>query len=236
MSKSLEVENYILNKIENKEYLPENKIISENEILRTFNISRMTARKAIQNLVQRGYLYQKKGSGTYVSSSENKININFTDLIGFTEKMETLNIESSSHILEFKIIESTSKLAEIFNLEPKSYLYRITRLRFAKNEPLILERTFMPLAIFGELEKEKLIFSKYKLLNSLNLKIDKSIREFFPIIPPKDIQELLKLPNSTPIFKAEVISTLKDGRIFEFSKLYYNQNRCSFKEIKYKNS
>ncbi|MGL5624992.1 UTRA domain-containing protein, partial [Cetobacterium sp.] len=104
------------------------------------------------------------------------------------------------------------------------------------NEPLILERTFMPLAIFGELEKEKLIFSKYKLLNSLNLKIDKSIREFFPIIPPKDIQELLKLPNSTPIFKAEVISTLKDGRIFEFSKLYYNQNRCSFKEIKYKNS
>lgn len=236
MSKSLKIENYILNKIENKEYLPEDRILSENEFLKIFNVSRMTARKAILNLVHRGYLYQRKGSGTYVASSENKININFTDLIGFTEKMENLNIESSSDILEFKIIESTSKLAEIFNLAPKSHLYMVTRLRFAKNEPLVLERTFMPLSIFGKLEKEKLISSKYELLNSLNLKIDKSVREFFPIIPPKDIQELLKLPNSTPIFKAEVKSTLKDGRIFEFSKLYYNQNRCSFKEIKYKNS
>ncbi|MGL5545112.1 MAG: GntR family transcriptional regulator, partial [Cetobacterium sp.] len=125
-------------------------------------------------------------------------------------------------------------LAKIFNLDSKTPLYRITRLRFGNNEPLVLERTFMPQCIFKNLTKKSISSSKYDFLSSLNLEIGKSIREFFPIIPPKDIQELLKLPNSTPIFKIEVTSSLSDGRVFEFSKLYYNQNRCSFKEIKYK--
>ncbi|MGL5545320.1 MAG: GntR family transcriptional regulator, partial [Cetobacterium sp.] len=153
MNKSLEVENYILNKIENREYLPENKISSENELLKIFNISRMTARKAIQNLVQRGYLYQKKGSGTYVSSSENKLNIIFDDLIGFTEKMNNLNIKSHSLILDFETVLANPSLAKIFNLDSKTPLYRITRLRFGNNEPLVLERTFMPQCIFKNLTK-----------------------------------------------------------------------------------
>ena len=232
MSKCNVIEEYILKLIRNKTYMPGDKVISENKIIEKFNVSKMTARRAMQNLVQRGYLYQKRGSGTFVSSSDDKININFDELLGFTDKMLLQNKNPVTKILGFKIIKATHTLADTLKIKPGDKIYSILRLRLADDIPIVLEWTFMPFELFPNLKISDLEKSKYEFLKSLDLKINRSIREFFPIIPPKDIQDILKLPNSTPIFKVELKSYFKDERIFEFSKLYYNQNRCTFKEIK----
>lgn len=212
--------------------MPGDKVISENKIIEKFSVSKMTARKALQNLVQRGYLYQRRGSGTFVSSSDDKININFDELLGFTDKMLLQNKNPVTKILGFKIIKATHTLADTLKIKPGDKIYSILRLRLADDIPIVLEWTFMPFELFPNLKISDLEKSKYEFLKSLDLKINRSIREFFPIIPPKDIQDILKLPNSTPIFKVELKSYFKDERIFEFSKLYYNQNKCTFKEIK----
>lgn len=232
MSKCNVIEEYILKLIRNKTYMPGDKVISENKIIEKFNVSKMTARRAMQNLVQRGYLYQKRGSGTFVSSSDDKININFDELLGFTDKMLLQNKNPVTKILGFKIIKATHTLADTLKIKPGDKIYSILRLRLADDIPIVLEWTFMPFELFPNLKISDLEKSKYEFLKSLDLKINRSIREFFPIIPPKDIQDILKLPNSTPIFKVELKSYFKDERIFEFSKLYYNQNKCTFKEIK----
>lgn len=232
MNKYNVIEEYILKLIRNKTYLPGDKVISENKIIEKFSVSKMTARRALQNLVQRGYLYQRRGSGTFVSTSNDKININFDELLGFTDKMLIQNKTPTTKILDFKIIEATHTLADTFKIKPKDKIFSILRLRLADKTPLVLEWTFMPFNLFPNLEKIDLEKSKYEFLKSINLEAYRSTREFFPIIPPKDIQEILELPNSTPIFKVEVKSYLKDNTLFEFSKLYYNQNRCIFKEEK----
>ncbi|MBC2854222.1 GntR family transcriptional regulator [Cetobacterium sp. 2G large] len=232
MSKCNAIEEYILKLIRNKTYMPGDKVISENKIIEKFNVSKMTARRAMQNLVQRGYLYQKRGSGTFVSSSDDKININFDELLGFTDKMLLQNKNPVTKILGFKIIKATHTLADTLKVKPGDKIYSILRLRLADDIPIVLEWTFMPFELFPNLKISDLEKSKYEFLKSLDLKINRSIREFFPIIPPKDIQDILKLPNSTPIFKVELKSYFKDEKIFEFSKLYYNQSRCTFKEIK----
>lgn len=232
MSKCDVIEEHILKLIRNKTYMPGDKVISENKIIEKFNVSKMTARRAMQNLVQRGYLYQKRGSGTFVSSSDDKININFDELLGFTDKMLLQNKNPVTKILGFKIIKATHTLADTLKIKPGDKIYSILRLRLADDIPIVLEWTFMPFELFPNLKISDLEKSKYEFLKSLDLKINRSIREFFPIIPPKNIQDILKLPNSTPIFKVELKSYFKDEKIFEFSKLYYNQSRCTFKEIK----
>lgn len=212
--------------------MPGDKVISENKIIEKFNVSKMTARRAIQNLVQRGYLYQKRGSGTFVSTSDDKININFDGFLGFTEKILLQNKIPSTKILSFEILDATHTLADTFGIKPKDKIYSILRLRLVDNIPIVLEWSFMPIYLFKNLKRDDLKDSKYNFLKSLNIEIEKTERDFFPIIPPKDIQEILELPNSIPIFKVEVKSYLKDNTLFEYSKLYYNQNRCNFKEIK----
>ena len=52
--------------IEDGEWKPGDKIPSENELCDKFEVSRMTIRQAINNLVEQGYLYRKRGIGTFV--------------------------------------------------------------------------------------------------------------------------------------------------------------------------
>ena len=48
------------------------KIPSENLIAQQFNVSRITSKRAINDLVEEGYLVRKKGSGTYINSDLNE--------------------------------------------------------------------------------------------------------------------------------------------------------------------
>ena len=79
-----QLENIIKKRIEEGIYKVDEKIPSERTLSEELNISRMTISKAINNLVEEGILYRKRGQGTFVS--KNKIDF-FPGLMGFTEIM-----------------------------------------------------------------------------------------------------------------------------------------------------
>lgn len=56
----------IIKKIENDEFLDDQMIPSERELIKEFGVSRITVRKAIDELVNEGYVYRVQGKGTYV--------------------------------------------------------------------------------------------------------------------------------------------------------------------------
>lgn len=62
-----QLEEYIKQQIENGILLEEAVIPSEREFAEKFQISRMTVRQAINNLVSEGYLTRQKGRGTFVN-------------------------------------------------------------------------------------------------------------------------------------------------------------------------
>ena len=61
---------FIKNKILSRELKPGDKVPSENELARMFNVSRLTARKALENLEYEGIVTRIQGLGTFVSSSQ----------------------------------------------------------------------------------------------------------------------------------------------------------------------
>ncbi len=66
--KYLQLKDFIKNSIQNGELVKGEKIYSENELAKKFNISRHTVRQAIGEMVNEGWLYRSQGSGTFVSS------------------------------------------------------------------------------------------------------------------------------------------------------------------------
>lgn len=62
-----QIEEQLKKQIENGELKPNDSLPSEREFAERFEISRMTVRQAINNLVNDGYLYRQKGRGTFVS-------------------------------------------------------------------------------------------------------------------------------------------------------------------------
>ena len=61
-----QLKNIIIDMIENEEIGVDECIPSEPKLMQTYNLSRTTVRKAIDELVNEGYLYKKQGKGTFV--------------------------------------------------------------------------------------------------------------------------------------------------------------------------
>lgn len=62
-------------KITDRTYTPHQKISSESELMKEFNVSRHTVRQAIGDLVSSGWLYREQGSGTFCADRTKLVNL-----------------------------------------------------------------------------------------------------------------------------------------------------------------
>ena len=74
--------------------LPPKGMSSENELCEAYNVSRVTVRKAIDLLVQEGYVYTIKGKGTYVKGKY--IEQPLTHFYSFREDLRSRGVSTYS--------------------------------------------------------------------------------------------------------------------------------------------
>ena len=77
----LQVEADIKNRILSKQYMPGDKLPTENELSAQYNVSKITIRKAIQNLSDEGYVNKVQGKGTFINFKKDKLYLNKTCLL-----------------------------------------------------------------------------------------------------------------------------------------------------------
>lgn len=96
------IKDYVTDKIESKELIPGQQIPSENEFARILNVSIITIRKAMSELVSEGIIYRVKGKGSFVAEipTENKTNSKFVALI-----LSGKNMNDSSYMRIIKGIQ-----------------------------------------------------------------------------------------------------------------------------------
>ena len=81
-----------LGKIENHELEKGDLVPSENKLQKTYGVSRATVRKAIQLLVNEGYMYKKKGKGTFVRQRKIEEQLPVVPLCLETESKSQINL------------------------------------------------------------------------------------------------------------------------------------------------
>ena len=97
-------------------------IASERELCEIYEVSRMTIRQAIGELVQEGILVRKKGKGTFVCEQK----VNQKDMMSFTEIIKQSGRKLKTNVVYFEIIDTPDDMQDIFVLDK---LYKITRQR-----------------------------------------------------------------------------------------------------------
>ena len=95
----LQVKNEIMKEIKEKKLGDNTRLHSEREYVDKFNISRLTIRKAIEELQREGYIIRIPGKGTFYTDIGNKSE--FTHVISFTKDAKNRNLKSSSKLLFF---------------------------------------------------------------------------------------------------------------------------------------
>lgn len=134
---------------------PNTKLESERELSNRYGLSRTTVRLALQELEKMGYIYRRHGKGTYVSDLSKKAK-NITSAYSFTEQMKALGKQPKTVILEFETIEANKYFASKLQVSLGEPLYKMKRLRLADDEPMMLERTYLPVKKFWHLSQKLL--------------------------------------------------------------------------------
>ena len=137
----IQIENLLEKKILSKEFLPGSKIPSERDLAIQYGVNRMTVKKAIDALREKGLLYRKQGSGTYVTSSNvDKENVYFNLFSGALDvdfKNVSLYDYMDSkkhrpvHISQFiQVVPALKKEARLLKTDEGSLLYYIVYLGY----------------------------------------------------------------------------------------------------------
>ncbi|HCS73215.1 MAG TPA: GntR family transcriptional regulator, partial [Clostridiales bacterium] len=163
-------------------YKEGSKLPSERELCELYGYSRTTVRQALQELSINGYVKSMQGKGTFVSKLPIKQEL--LTIYSFDDDMRRMGKTPKTQILDFLILASTKKMSELFQIPLDAPVYRVSRLRSADGEPMLLETNYLPSYRFEGLSEEMIIGqSLYSILfNKYNLKLSHAEETFAPVL------------------------------------------------------
>ena len=208
-----QIENDIKEKIASGEYQAGQMLPSENKYCEMYKVSRVTVRNAITDLVDEGILIRKHGKGTFVENQ--KIQNNLIKFQGFTSTCRENNIKMQTHIL--CVCRQEASLYDIRTLDLKEgddVIY-IKRIRYANDQPVIIEHVHLPYRQYAFLLDEDLenrslyaTIEQHTGANPENYCFVKLCLEASAATPEESL--FLDIPAGSPLFvlKEEVLSLI----------------------------
>jgi GntR family transcriptional regulator len=142
-------------KIRKGEWKNGQKIPSEMDLCALYRISRITVRKAIEELVRDGYLVRYQGKGTFVASIsfEQKL----SKFYSFSETLLQKGKKERVKMLSFKVEKANDKIAGHLAISVDERIFRIVRLRSVDNTIYAVETSIIPFNICPALEKKRIV-------------------------------------------------------------------------------
>ncbi|MCX7820312.1 MAG: GntR family transcriptional regulator [Brevinematales bacterium] len=192
------------------------KIFSENIFSGMYGVSRLTVRHALEELIKKGYIIKKKGSGSFVSYNPKK-QVSIFDFLGVTEAFDRENIELKKIFID-KLI--TKKIFDRNNPFYEKEVYYFSRLDIANDIRIIFEKFYFDREMFKNLEK----------FNLENVKISEITEKEYFLKPTKIKQNFKAILSDDYI---EKIFNLKNKKTLLFLKreIFFGEKRGIYSEI-----
>ncbi len=222
-----QIQQIITEKIKSGELKPGDKIPSEHELCEQFGVSRMTIRQAINNLVKETQLYRKRGIGTFVQQT--KVTQALEGLSSFTEDMKARGLNPSSKLISFAVKPASLYVAKHLGIEIESDIYEIQRIRLADNEPIAIERAYIPVYILPSLSVDTVQQSIYQYVETESgHKLIRAVQEIEATIVNEEDAKWLEIEEGAPILILEQCSYIEGDIPLEFVRCSYRADRYKF--------
>ncbi|APH14558.1 trehalose operon repressor [Clostridium sporogenes] len=223
--------NEISNKIENNKIQSGEKLSSENEMMKGYNVSRDTIRKALNLLESNGYIQKVKGKGSFVIDI-NKFDFPVSGLTSFKELSTKMGVESNTLVKELKLMKPDNFLMKQLNLSKNDDVWKVIRVREINNKKIILDKDFFNKKYVPLLTKDICENSIYEYLeNELSLKISFAKKEITVQQATQEDKSYLDFENYNMIVVVKNYIYLDDMSLFQYTESRHRPDRFKFVEF-----
>lgn len=210
-------------------YKPGDALPTEHELMRKYNLSSTTVRRAVHDLVREGWIYRRAGKGTFVKRS--KLEERLVRLTSFAEEMRNRNITPHFNLVRAEAVPAPCEVAAALQVPENQPVYLIERVQLANDESIALACGYWQYDAgkrLSELDLDSI--SLYEALeetfNVLLIEADESISA---AVADGRCARALGIPRQSPLLVRRRISYTMEMHPVEYTVTYYRADRYEYK-------
>ncbi|MET2949036.1 GntR family transcriptional regulator [Vibrio owensii] len=222
----IQVADELKREIDKGAYPAGSKLPSENQLVELLKVSRVTVRKALQQLNDLGYTFSEKGKGTFVKS--NKLRHDFLSMSGFAQEAAGSGLEAKNIVDAFEVVPADELVAEKLNIAQGEPVNFARRLRLINDQVVSYEEFYIPRVLLPNLTQQDLEGSKFEYLSRHGIEMVKTQQKLLPALPDDAAQKLLVVDKLDPILINQSQNFYEEQGIYEYSIVYYKSSLYDF--------
>lgn len=202
------------------------KVPSEAELVRRFDVSRMTARRAVEALAAAGLVFRRAGIGTFVAAE--KIAHELSTRVSFSKAMDDLGLPHRTKVLEAGTIRAQPHVARALQLPGNAQVVHLRRVRLVEDIPVAVHEAFLP-QTYASIHEYDLRGSLNEIMGRVGAAVDVASDWVEATAADEEAASILGVKRGEPLVRIEGIGRSAAAVPLRFSSGLYRADRFRFR-------
>jgi len=199
----------IADDIEKGNYPVGSRIPPEHELEETYQVSRVTVRRALAELTAEGLLERKQGKGTFVSTP--RISQDLKSIHSFHDSCKMNGVKAGTRVVHVTEMDADATDIADLNLRQGDRVVETLRVRSADGEPVALEKNHFS-TVYSYLENENLNGSLYNVLRDYGVEPKQATHDISMTFATEAQAKLLNIETGSPLMRLKEVVYDQKGR------------------------
>ena len=223
-----QVRNAIEASIEKGDYPPGSVLPGELDLAEKFDVSRITVKRALNDLALAGYVRRYRGRGTIVNPRPGLAVVRGS-FSTFIDNLRTMGLETEVTLLEVGDVAPAADVAAALQLAPGAVAQRAVRIRYLDGAPFSHLVTHVPVDIAAGYSSEALATTPLlKLLEQAGVTVTGAEQSMAAVAASPDVAARLHVAAGSPLLRIFRIMKDADGRPVQAIEAHYPGDRFHY--------
>ncbi|MBB5609682.1 MULTISPECIES: GntR family transcriptional regulator [unclassified Janthinobacterium] len=209
--------------VRNGRYQVDQALPSERTLSELLDVSRVTARKAIDQLVEQGLVVRRRGSGNYIAP---RIEQPLSNLSSFSEQLQQRGYRPGSRWLKRDVVIASSDDQLSLGLPQNTKVARLERLRLADDVVMAYEVSVLPFSVVPD--PAAVGDSLYAYLNNIRKAPVRALQHIRAMNATGMLAQQLGVPDGQAVLFITRIAYLETGEAVELTHSYCRSDHYDF--------
>jgi len=219
----------IRHRIMTGEYPDRSLLPSEHETAKLFGVSRITAKRALNEVAAAGLCVRRRGQGSRVTYKPSVGPLR-SDVQGLLDFLWDMNLETEGYVLEFDYLPAGDWIAGIMEMDPADEVQRSVRTQRIEGKPLSYLTTYVPADLGRRYGREQLTRQAVlTLLERTGVPVADAEQTITATLAEASAAEALEVKQGTPLLRISRVVKDRRGRIVEYIVGLYRPDQYQYR-------